>query len=299
MKTETRTPNRDVLSPWLTRPAAPWVAVVLMAGVFWVAESAVHVVFFDPSVTFVRQLVAPAPHELWMRVLVAAMIGGLGAAWYLALLERRRRIESMSVYQGKLQDLAGRLAAGDSEERREFARRLHEDIGQQLSAARMFVSSADDSALEADHVRTVARILDRAITECRELAEELSPPVLEEFGLVPALRSLASRIMRRTGISVQVDASHACLGLQRESLLITFHVLAEVVEAAAERVETTRISIGCDADDGTLTFRVHWNGSGGDEFFSASERIASLGGRTDLSGDAVSTTFTAHVPAAA
>lgn len=302
MKTDNDTSSTDAairrLPGWALQPQAATLATVTLIVAYWMLEAAAHVLLFDRRRSFLHALLFPAPHEAWMRAFVVIMAVALGIAWYAVALERRHRIEEMRSHQLRLGQFTRSLSYGATKERQEVARRLHDDIGQQLSAARMFLSATggcDDRAASEQ----VARILERVMMECRELSEELSPPVLEEFGLVPALESLARRVARRSGRTVQVDASHACLGLGHEALMVTFHVLSEVVEAAVEWSDTTAVLLTCAEEEGMLALGVSWDAASHAEFFSAGERIRNVGGVTDVQVDGVRTTFTARVPLAA
>lgn len=79
-----------------------------------------------------------------------------------------------------------RVEAGE-QERRRISRELHDGLGQLLTAAKLNVDLADRQPDALDKVRS---LLSQAIREIRHIAQELRPSILDDFGLVPALRTL-------------------------------------------------------------------------------------------------------------
>lgn len=294
---EERVPALDRVPPWLFKPVSPLAGALVVIVVYWVLESIIHVVVFDPSVAFVKQLLAPAPHEAWMRIVVGALIVFLSLVWYLVVHERRARISAMEAYQERLHRMTAQLAYRDRLERTEYARRLHEEIGQQLSAARMFIASSECSSAGRDTSNTASRIIERAIMECRDLAEDISPPVLEEFGLVSALESMANRVARRSGRAIRVKAQSACPGMGQEALLVGYQVLSEVVQTVVAQPETTTLALDCVEHEAAFRVTLRWDGHLEDDYFSANERIANIGGGTSTAFDGAVATLVADIPA--
>lgn len=281
---------------WLLEPRSPLVGAALAILVYWVGESMIHVLVFDPTISLIDQMLSPAAHEAWMRIVVGALIVTLSYVWYLVALERRTRVSSMEAYQRRLRRMTADLAYTDRLERTEYARRLHEEIGQQLSAARMFIASADCSA-DGDATSNMAsRIVERAIVECRDLAEDISPPVLEEFGLISALESMASRASRRSGRSIRVKSASSCPSMDREALLVGYQVLSEVVHSVVAQPETTQLALDCTEQEGLFEVTVRWDGHLEDDYFSANQRISNIGGSTVTGSDGHIACFVARIP---
>jgi PAS domain S-box-containing protein len=79
-----------------------------------------------------------------------------------------------------------RVEAGE-QERRRISRELHDGLGQLLTAAKLNVDVADR---QPDALEKAQHLLGQAIREIRHIAHELRPSILDDFGLVPALRTL-------------------------------------------------------------------------------------------------------------
>jgi signal transduction histidine kinase len=116
----------------------------------------------------------------------------------VVLREERTAVELRNT---QLEQLSELLLRAQEEERRKIARELHDDAGQQLTALKIELDLEGRSAASA----RVAQVLGRI----RDVSELLRPRVLDDLGLVPALRSLAEDFSLRTRIPVEVQADEA------------------------------------------------------------------------------------------
>lgn len=263
---------------WLQAPRTPLIAMPLAALGYWVFESLLHANYFNNR-SFLAELVSPDPHELWMRAVVTSMLAVIAIAWRRAAIERGARIASLERYQARLHELTLHLASAESDERRALAARLHEDVGQQLAAARLFLASIDQFSQEdRAALASAARIVDRTTAEVRDIAEELQPRSLEGFGFGEALHSLARRMMRRNGVSIEVDIAPECVVLSNESSRIGFQVVAEVLEVASRHESAKLVRVGCSSSPDGVEIAVTWGEKLDADLFFASERLARVGG---------------------
>jgi signal transduction histidine kinase len=134
------------------------------------------------------------------------------------------------------------LVSEQEAERRRLALELHDETAQMLAAALLSLGRVDGapSAAEAGAASEATRDLIRqSIVRLRELAVELRPKALEDFGLGPAVERLAAEFSERTGIPVDVvaDTRGRLPGeLELAAYRAVEEVLAHVEEAGAGRV---------------------------------------------------------------
>jgi signal transduction histidine kinase/CHASE1-domain containing sensor protein len=111
--------------------------------------------------------------------------------------------------QARLQDLSRKLLEVQEAERRRIARELHDEAGQLLASVHLALE-ATISGLPP-HLREgfhqVRSHLNAIETQLRGLAHELRPTILDDLGLLPALRSLVQRVVERTGLCIRVDSA--------------------------------------------------------------------------------------------
>jgi len=94
-------------------------------------------------------------------------------------------------------------------EARRIAQSLHDEAGQLLAAVHLALESLEPHVAPAgeSHLAHARCALVAAEAELRRVAHDLRPSVLDDLGLVPALRSLARRVEQRAGILVEVRAT--------------------------------------------------------------------------------------------
>lgn len=122
--------------------------------------------------------------------------------------ELHRRAHQLETLNSELRRLSSRLMTAQDEERRRFARDLHDDIGQELAAAKMMLDGLLQLPSAGDDEKAVgeaSEIIDRAIQQVRSMSYLLHPPLLDEGGLFSALRWLLEGMTERSGIKTSLD----------------------------------------------------------------------------------------------
>ena len=116
--------------------------------------------------------------------------------------ELHRRARQLEALNGELRRMSGRLMELQDEERRRIARELHDSIGQELVAAKMFVDGMLDRKTNSkqEPAAEASRILDGAIQQVRGMSHLLYPPMLDQVGLLSALQWYVDGLTKRSGI---------------------------------------------------------------------------------------------------
>jgi two-component system NarL family sensor kinase len=162
--------------------------------------------------------------------------------------------------------LSGRLMTLQDEERRRIARELHDSIGQELVAAKMFVDgllepkpvpSGEQPAAEA------SRILDRAIQQVRSMSHLLYPPMLDEVGLISALQWYVDGLSKRSGIESSLDiqpANFPRLAPDMETAI--FRIIQEALTNVFRHSGARQTWVSLMQRDGNVIVRVRDDGHG-------------------------------------
>ncbi|HEY2744931.1 MAG TPA: sensor histidine kinase [Polyangia bacterium] len=170
-----------------------------------------------------------------------------------------------------------RLAAVllEESERRHIATELHDEIGQSLTALKLRLHVADPS----EHVVQSREIVDDLMRRVSSLSLDLRPPMLDDFGLLPALRWLIDRYKVQTG--VEVEFAHAGLEGRVAPAVETaaFRIAQEALTNVARHAEVKRVNVRARCHDGLLTLQIADEGKG----FEASAALAAANS-TGLSG---------------
>ena len=181
------------------------------------------------------------------------------------------------------------LVTAREEERRRLRRDLHDGLGSALTSV-MFKLDATDELLERDPARARALLTEvrtqtqESITDIRRLVYNLRPPILDEWGLIAALREhVAQYALQNIYVSLDAPESFPALPAAVEVAVyrITLEALANVIKHARATLCTIRLSSSDDA----LTVEVQDNGVGrsaevqiGVGIHAMYERAAELGG---------------------
>jgi signal transduction histidine kinase len=163
-----------------------------------------------------------------------AALGGLGVQSVLIValfvaMRRRRRAEN------QLRRLSGRMLSAQEGERRRIAQELHDDVSQRLALFAIELdelssrSSGSDSGSrgQAGALSAKARSLS---TDVHHIAYELHPAILDQLGLVPALRQFADQIATRHGIAVEVTEADWPRELPRDVSIALYRTVQEALQ---------------------------------------------------------------------
>jgi len=128
---------------------------------------------------------------------------------FAELHRKARQLESLNA---ELRRLSNRLIAMQDDERRRIARDLHDGLGQELAAAKMIVDLiAQQLTMQAKNeaAAEASEIIDRGIKQVRSMSHLLHPPLLDEGGLLPALRWYVEGFTNRSSIETLLDIQPA------------------------------------------------------------------------------------------
>jgi len=159
---------------------------------------------------------------------------------------------------------ASALAAQENERQR-IARELHDEIGQTLTVALLFLKRAVDRAPAeirgelADTQEAVRAGLD----EVRSIARRLRPDALEDLGLHSALNALCSEFSQATGIVVVKNIAPQANRLQPEVELVCYRIAQESLTNIARHAEASKVWVDLHSTTDQLLLRIADDGRGG------------------------------------
>lgn len=248
------------------------------------------------EINFCAQDGSPTPVSLSLNSLQEASASGICMV-ATDLTERRQAEERLLLYQARLRSLASDLASVQEEERRRIALGLHDRIAQVLSASKMMMGtvSASDAGL-AEPLEAVRRMIDQAIQEIRALTFELSPPILHELGLEPALDWLAEQFQQRHGLRVTFEDDREKKPLATSVRDLLFRAVQELLANVVKHAHaySARVSVRREGEE--IRIEVADDGAGidvsqddlpagrdeGFGLFNIRERLTHVGGRLQI-----------------
>jgi PAS domain S-box-containing protein len=132
----------------------------------------------------------------------------------------------------RIRALTARLMRLQDDERRHISRELHDSLGQFLTSIKINVElvKRESTSIEERHralLTESAETLARCVQEVRTVSYLLHPPLLDELGLLAALRWFTSGFAERSGIDVNLNAPQEFSRLPEEMELALFRVVQE------------------------------------------------------------------------
>ncbi len=145
----------------------------------------------------------------------------------------------------QLRSLSRRRIQEQEDERRKLSRELHDQIGQSLTAAKINVDALRPTTNPAlvGRLDETAAILDQLLGQVRQISLDLRPPMLDDLGLVPALRSFIDEQGRRASVAVRFSAEHIPEKLDPEIQITCFRIAQEAITNAVRHAKATQLEI--------------------------------------------------------
>jgi len=180
--------------------------------------------------------------------------------------ELHRRARQLEALNDELRRLSYRLMTAQDEERRRFARDLHDGIGQDLAAAKMML----DGLLQMPRpqlgdraLNEASEIIDQAIQQVRSISHLLHPPLLDEVGLLSALRWFLTGMTERSGIQTKLELQPLDFPRLAPQLERTvFRMVQEGMTNVFRHSHAQKASVTLTHEAGSLLLRVQDNGMG-------------------------------------
>jgi signal transduction histidine kinase len=205
------------------------------------------------------------------------------------------RLETRTV---ELARLSARMVEQHEDERRRLSRELHDETAQVFSAVKMELGLLRDKVQpeQAARLDQIQDLIDTGIRSIRNVTNDLRPSMLDDLGLLPALRSLVAEFTERSGIRAGLDLPPVMPPLSREAELALFRALQEGLANVLRHADAKSVEIGVSinpegvllrvSDDGrglppgVSAERLEWEGHMG--LAGMRERITALGGNVRL-----------------
>lgn len=147
--------------------------------------------------------------------------------------------------------LAGALSLAEDRERQTVAADLHDDLAQLLSIIKLKLvglGRQSDAAGMHSAVEEIAGLIDTADARVRNLATQLSNPVLHQLGLVAALSALSDEMRRDYHLHVALHDDGVDKELESPVGMIVFRAVRELLVNVAKHAGTLRSEVRCEVD---------------------------------------------------
>ncbi len=179
-------------------------------------------------------------------------------------LAKRRQAEEA------LRNLARRLESIRERDGTRIARKVHDELGQMLTALKMDVAwlskrLPEDDEKSLQKVRAMSESISTAIRSVQRISAELRPGVLDDLGLAAALEWQSQEFQERTDIACRLAVGlddEAALGLDPDLTTALFRIVQESLTNIARHAQATAVQISLARRDNQLRLVIRDNGKG-------------------------------------
>jgi len=155
----------------------------------------------------------------------------------------------------------------EEKERKRFAKDLHDGLGPLLSTVKMSVSSLaqmkhDDASHEI--VENTELVINEAIKSLKEISDNLSPHILNNFGLVRALNNFANKINITKSIQIKLESNLKDERFDNNIEVVLYRVICELINNTIKHAHAKKINISLSKDTEYLHITYKDDGKGFD-----------------------------------
>ena len=209
--------------------------------------------------------------------------------------------EQLRSYAERIRAMAKQLSEVEESQRRTIARELHDNVGQNLTVLGINFSRAKTQMDKAkiEEVQSILddsqHLLEQTTESIRNVMADLRPPVLEEYGLLAALRWYGNLFSLRNQISTTVQGEEPAPRLGIDVEIVLFRIAQEALTNIAKHAKASNVTMNFDIKDGRQRLVITDDGVGFDTgelskykeqtswgLVTMSERAQSIGGSLSI-----------------
>lgn len=179
----------------------------------------------------------------------------------------------------------------EERERKRFATELHDGLGPILSSIKMNFSAIAGDIADKEVRKNLEQAIAEAIITVREVSNNISPHVLNNFGIDNAIRNFLGKISLPKGFDVDYNMSIGDKRYSSTKEIVIYRVFCELFNNTLRHAQATKVQFSIDEVDGMICLKYEDNGIGFDPsqlseekmgmgYFNIVSRVSSLKGTT-------------------
>ena len=192
----------------------------------------------------------------------------------------QERTAELSAANHSLRILSNRLMQVQEEERSRLARDLHDEVGQLLTALKIDLQDIQHGEVGEARLGSLTdslELVDRLLTQVRSLALDLRPSLLDDLGLVPALRWYVNRQAERNGWILSLSVERITGRIPAPIEVSCFRVVQEALTNIAKYAKAKTVDLTLCRQDQDVTLVIQDDGVGFDVMLA---KQRALGGQS-------------------
>jgi signal transduction histidine kinase len=208
-------------------------------------------------------------------------------------IDRARMTDALRERETRIAELSAHLMHAQEEERKRISRELHDETGQALMVIRLYLGMLESNVTAHGarmKIRETLEVVDRTIEGIRRIIGRLSPLVLQELGLIAAVRKEAKDLAKSAGVKARVNVSQDFGRMPTPVEAAFYRIVQEALHNVAKHANATAVNIEMTRESGSVRLLIEDDGIGiasqqpnpGRQTFGMAgmrERIANIGGK--------------------
>jgi len=208
-------------------------------------------------------------------------------------IDRAGMTDALREREMRIAELSGHLMHAQEEERKHISRELHDETGQALMVIRLYLGMLERTVATRTarlKIRETLEVVDRTIDGIRRIIGRLSPLLLQELGLIAAVRKEAKDLAKSAGVKARVTVSPDFGRLPAAVEAAFYRVVQEALHNVAKHANATTANIEMKRENGSVRLLIEDDGMGispqkpnpGRPTFGLAgmrERIGNIGGK--------------------
>jgi PAS domain S-box-containing protein len=174
--------------------------------------------------------------------------------------KKKLQQEAEDLRQNYQKSIVTAALQAQEKERKRISDALHDSVAQMLYGIRLTVQN-EDLGLANEHLDNVNELLNQAITEIRNISFELTPTILQDFGLIESVKEMARRL-NTSSFNIVVNAQGSKVRFKPELEISAFRIIQELINNSIKHGNCTEINIKINLVYPSIMFTVSDNGTG-------------------------------------
>lgn len=201
---------------------------------------------------------------IWMGV-TTSLTFAIGVFFIQKIFKYMKRVEDSRRLTEKM--FLNAIIQAEEKERKRFAKDLHDGLGPLLSTVKMSVSSLaqlEHGSSSEEIVKNTELVINEAIKSLKEISNNLSPHVLDNFGLLRAITNFSNKINATKAVRIDIDSNLKDDRFDSNVEVVLYRVLCELINNTIKHAHAKNIRINLNKEENYITIVYKDDGHGFD-----------------------------------
>ena len=256
----------------LTKYRLSWILLSLSFVLMAVRKIVQLFEYFRGTPSYTWQLI-----DEWIGIIISVMIIG-GVILIREIFYSLKRAETDRSFSEKR--VINAIINTEENERKRFAKDLHDGLGPILSTVKMSLSALTDRIKDASGsviLNNTNHLVNEAINTIKEISNNLSPHILSNFGLASAISAFTTKINQTKAVEIDFKSNMEAQRLDNEKEVVVYRAVCELINNSILHSGASRIEIELNKHEKFITLQFYDNGRGFDTSTLSREDTKGMG----------------------